>query len=284
MPIDEPTPEQAAMIARTLDRIRASHNDAPDSALEGLQRQVAPFPWSSAEIMLKARSDLGNLALLASRPRQAILQFRAVLERSSEPSADIRARALYGLAQAHRQLGENTTAERYFLRLGREYEGTVYADYARTGLGQIHSSGSDGVQVGRTAPRFEVLDTKQRAVSFDALLNPQGRNPVLLVFWKPRHAESVDLLAQLTQVWIARQPADNCIAFALESKRDEIDASAAAESGIRLVHCDREFAEPVAISYGVDVVPTHFLIGPNGMLLARNPSAEQLADILGHFR
>jgi hypothetical protein len=279
----EPNPTQRAQLSSLLDLSLRADPVQADELIAQIESALAEVPRCADPLVLKTRSQLATLALHASRPRLAELHFREVVERSGDDQPDLRGRALYGLAQAHELLDESATAERYARRLLAEHEGTRYADYARILLGRLERERAlDAPRTGQPAPRFEpVLDLLGRAWTLEALL-ARDRRAVLMVFWRPDSAESIRRLAQLAEIWArAGHTETHCLAFALERDKAAVEDSVR-KHGLTMpvVHCDAQFSHPVAARYGVGAVPSDYLIGPGGVVLARNAPLRRLQKIL----
>ena len=53
---------------------------------------------------------------------------------------------------------------------------------------------------------------------------------------------------------------------------------------VSVVPCCSDFLDPVVLAYGVDGVPTTFVLGPDGMLLGRDQGAQEIVHLLKKLR
>lgn len=132
------------------------------------------------------------------------------------------------------------------------------------------SGGSSGTtttqeyaKVGEVAPNFELKDISGNTISLKSF---RGK-PVFINFWATYCGPCVDEMPLLQQVYDERAD-DGLVMLVINSGEDEVKAGGFIErNGYTFtVPLDKEIE--LAMSYGVQYLPTTFLIDRDGILLA----------------
>ena len=233
--------------------------------------------------VLKARSRLGRLLLVSFASSDAIQELQNVIELARAPEhRDLRGRALYGIAQAQEMLGQVQACRTTLRQLQDEFEDTRYGRIAAIAARRL-SKPSGRARNGVVAPPFApLLDLDGRLVSHVSL----RLKPALLMFWSPDVDSSVKRVQRLAGAWKeAGGDPRQVVAFAVHPDRSRVAAVVKqAEWSVSVVPCCSDFLDPVVLAYGVDGVPTTFLLGPDGMLLGRDQGAQEIVHLLEKLR
>ncbi len=235
----------------------------------------------SAPQLLNARSRLAGLYLGSFALEMARREFTVILEQAESRDRDLRPRALYGLGQVQELSGKLDAAVNTLRRILRSYEGTRYATYAKIALQRIDSK--THAEIGKLAPAIRPhLDLTGKARDLASLLG----EPVLLLFWSPDHerglAQITTLLEAATEAGLGKR---QILSFGLHADTDQL-RDAIEEQGweVPVIPLNHEFLDPLVVNYGLRSIPSSFLIGPDGTLLARNLSPRRLAEALRALR
>ncbi|MEE9128171.1 MAG: hypothetical protein V3U11_13625 [Planctomycetota bacterium] len=233
-------------------------------------------------LLLKVRLRLGRSLLVSFRSTDAILELQQVSDLAKQPEhRDLRGRALYGLAQAQQMLGQVQASRTTLKQLQEEFEDTRYGRLA-TVLERLHAP-AKRARNGSPAPAFgPLLDLRGRSVSHTSL----RLKPALLLFWSPDIPDSIKRVERLASAWQgAGGDSRQIVAFAVHPDRARVWAAVKQHKwSVSVVPCGSDFLDPVVLAFGVDGVPTTFLLGPDGMLLGRDQGAREIAELLSRLR
>jgi hypothetical protein len=283
---------QATQPTRELDAAFAELRRALDQR-PGEVRGSSPRPRRLLEVfvqrfesepdarVLQARCWLGTLLLHALEPLAAKKQFEIVSERATAKDADLRARSLYGLAQSCELLGEEVATRGHLERVQREFRGTRYADWAAVARQRL-DPGRVALRAGAHAPAVApMLDLNAKSRDLRRL---QG-GPVMVVFWSVEHEASLATLKQWLQLWRrAGFTDDRFLVYALGAGADRLrERVRQAALDVPVIPCGDQFLEPVVMQFGVRALPAGFLLGADGVVLARDPSPAAYAALLAEL-
>lgn len=284
-----PTPLQqdyAELIQRLTSRVRADALGVKERLrmLRSFVERHTPPPDPDAYLVLmKVRLRLGRLLLVSFASREAIQELQDVVELAHAPEhRDLRGRALYGIAQAQEMLRQVQACRTTLRQLQEEFEDTRYGRIAAIAARRL-SKPSGRARNGVPAPAFgPLLDLEGRLVSLGAL----RLQPALLLFWSPDVEDSVERVGRLARAWQeAGGDSRQVVAFAVHPDRSRVAAVVKqAKWQVSVVPCGSDFLDPVVLAYGVDGVPTTFLLGPDGMLLGRDQGAREITQLLAKLR
>jgi len=276
--------EDYAELIRKLTH-QSKDNDKPTGTREHLHmlRTFIARHGSATDEVLKARLRLGRLLLVSFASSDAVQELRSVIKLARAPEhRDLRGRALYGIAQAQEMLGQIQACNTTLRQLQTEFEDTRYGRLAALAARRL-SKPSERAQNGFTAPPFgPLLDLDGRLVSHVSL-RPK---PALLLFWSPDVNSSVERVGRLARAWKEAGGAPRqVVALAVHPDRSRV-AAVVKQAGwsVSVVPCGSDFLAPVVLAYGVDGLPTTFLLGPDGTLLGRDQGAQEIARLLKKLR
>lgn len=248
-----------------------------------LDRHRPPADNEGHVLVLKARLRLGRLLLVSFACTEATQELQRVVDLAQAPRyRDLRGRALYGIAQAQEMLRQGEACRAILKQLQDEFEDTRYGRIAAIAARRLENA-SGRARNGVAAPAFgPLLDLDGRLVSDGAL----RLKPALLLFWSPDVDSSVKRVERLVRTW--RQGGGDpqqVVALAVHPDRKRVAAVAKkANWAVSVVSCGSDFLDPVVLAYGVDGVPTTFVVGPDGTLLGRDQGAQEIARLLQTLR
>lgn len=274
----EPAPDAQAELDRLVATWRATGAaaSARTDDLRAFVRRHAEREPAHASV-LRARIDLGGLLLASLRLAEARVEFEAVATHAPRGAIDMRAHALFGISQATELLGDAAAARVLLDRLIDEFAGTRYADLARIARTRLESPRP---VAGEPAPDFGArLDTSGKARSLVAL---RGRAAVL-VFWAPADAEG----AEHARAWCATaraagMPTEQILAFALGPEPPP-PAGEPRHLPATVVAASAGFLDDAVMRYRVASVPQCFVLGADGVVVARDPTPTRLAELLARL-
>jgi hypothetical protein len=233
-------------------------------------------------LVLKVRLRLGRSLLVSFSSSDALPELQQVSDFAKKPEhRDLRGRALYGIAQAQQMLGQVQASRTTCKLLQEEFEDTRYGRLAAA-LRHLREP-NRRARNGSAAPAFgPLLDLRGRSVSHTSL----RLKPALLLFWSPDVPDSLKQVDLLASTWRdAGGDSRQVIAFAVHPDRARVFATAKQHDwSASVIPCGSDFLDPVVLAYGVDGVPTTFLLGPDGMLLGRDQGRREIAELLGRLR
>lgn len=272
---------QGKLESPRLGGLRQPHHQRIELLEAFLTEHATTNNQASHLVLLQARIRLAGLYLSNFDLDQAKQQFTVVLKQVSPQDKDLRPRALYGLGQVQELDGQLDDATNTLRRIIRSYEGTRYATFAKVSLQRIQAK--DLAVIGKLAPAIRPhLDLTGKARDLSSLLG----EPVLLLFWSPDHLAG---LAQINKLLLAAKKADlatrQVLSFGMHADSDQLRVRIEAEGWkIPVIPLNQEFLDPLVIKYGLRSIPSSFLIGPDGTLLARNLSPTRLTAALRALR
>jgi hypothetical protein len=246
---------------------------------EFLDRFAGTIPTDdeSTRTVLAARCRLATLLLSRFELHAAATEFRAVVEEAGPVPADLRGSAMYGLAQALELDGQKNEATSLLDRLAKDLPGTRYSDYARIALHRMRNE--EPVMASRPLPSWGVrLDT---AGASRTLEEHRGRR-CLLFFWSVDEPDQTERLTKLVAVARAEGMGWNqMLAFASGRDRGDSRELAIPEGWeMPIVPLDSGFLDSLIMGYGITSIPTSFLVGADGELLARDLPPRRLRAVL----
>lgn len=251
-----------------------------------LDRHRPPPDHEDHALVLKARLRLGRLLLVSFASTEAIRELQKVVDLARSPKhRDLRGRALYGIAQAQEMLRQGEACRATLEQLQRDFEDTRYGRIAAIASRRLRDP-SGQARNGVPSPAFgPLLDLDGRLVG----LNTLKLKPALLMFWSPDVTSSIQQVERLARTW-QQNGGDprQVLAFAVHADRSRVAAIAKtapwSKLSLSVVPCGSDFLDPMVLAYGVDGVPTTFLLGPDGTLLGRNQGAQEIARVLKRIR
>ena len=284
-PAQQPAPQDLDAAYRKLraELEPGAAEDAPDRATriarwsKFIERHAESAPGALA--VLEARWRLGTLLLCHFETERARAEFSAVLDASRRAKLDLRGRCMYGIAQAFELEGKRIEARRALQRLTRRFAGTQYGEMARRALRRLEDE--KPIETAQPAPEFGArLDLTGASRKLAALRGA----PVVLVFWSP-DAEGIERAERVIDAARgAGLPTAQIVTFGIDT-----DANLLARTVERrrwkvpVVPLTDRYVDPVVLRYGVDSLPSSFLIGPAGILLARDLSPKRLRRTRGEL-
>ncbi len=223
---------------------------------------------------LRARLLLAGeqLRRLAAEPARA--EFERVLAAAPPTARDLRARALYGVAQAAQLGGRRGRCLAALRALEKQFRDLRYARLASAARQRLESSVE--VRVGHRAPAFgPVRDLTGR---LHATATRRGQS-TLILFVAPDDPPGVQRAARLSDAWRrGGQTADSVVWFALDPNLERIRAMVKQlQLASPVVACTDAYLSAAVLVFGVQALPDSYLIGPDGTLLSRSPRPRELA-------
>lgn len=228
-----------------------------------------------------ARCRLGSELLTAFDPSGARAAFEDAIDHAPADAIDIRGRALYGVAQAHELAGDLRLARGALDRAVDEVRGTRYARFAR--LARLRLDRERAIAIGVPLPEFGPrLDLAGKSRQLADLAGMPG----LVAFVSLADDDGLEEFGELLEVFErAGLDAEQVLVFAFDTDDRAARATAEREEWrASVITCDREFLDDAALLYAVRALPACYLIGPDGALLAREPTARRATEIVGALR
>ena len=226
---------------------------------------------------VRARLVLASNRLRSLSLWQALTEYQEAVSVTPPGHRELFARGLYGKAQCEELLGREEDCQATLERLVEDYADLRYARFARVTLQRLQSART--LRVGLPAPRFgPVLDTTGRAHSLASRLS----KPTLMLFLDPANEKD---LAETTRVLQAfhrggGDPSD-VLLFAFHGDLRAVRSVAGAQGwNMPIFLCNGAFLEPVVLQFSVHSLPASFLVGPDGVLLQRNPTPGELQEAI----
>ncbi|MCC6670474.1 MAG: hypothetical protein IT458_05390 [Planctomycetes bacterium] len=245
---------------------------------EFLSRHESAAP-ATHPVLLQARLRLAALDLQRGRADLAGKTFAQVAEAAPQALADVRGRALYGLAQARIVEGDDAAARAVLRRIAQEQAGTRYGDLARVALRQL-TDGAPAPRAGQRLPelRRPLIDLQGRTHD---LARTRGQ-PLLLVFYSPESEESLAALRRWREALDAgAQGRTTVLAIGVHADRAWVQRSAEEAAWQRpVVAATGEYLEEIVLALGVHAVPTTWVVAPDQTLMARNLPPERALALL----
>lgn len=232
---------------------------------------------SSAEV-LGAQLRLGGLALQRLDALTALKELDDVAVRAAATEPELRARALFGLHQAHLLAGEPLRAREALELILREHEDDAAAQGAKVALAQLEDRIAPAV--GKPMPRLafgvDLDDRKIEAKTFAA-------GPKLYVFWSMAHEPSQRRLEACARVWRKLGlPDRNLVAYAVDDDVGALRRLARSRNWtFRVLPAGAEgFLHSDWLHLGIQAVPTTMLVGLDDVLCATDLPPDRLEAVL----
>jgi hypothetical protein len=251
---------------------------ADRTALEAfLARHAATVDAASSLPIARARSMLGDVQLRLGDASAARQTFRRLANSArllpEADRVDVLARARYGLARATELAGDEAGAIAAYSDLleDRELAGTRYQRLAAIARNRLRASDVD-------APRLAVVtDLSGKSHRLDTF--GADRRALLLAFVEPGDDAGRALVLGAVR---AADAGDARTVVLVLGRDDELLRDAAREfaEADGVIPCPEGYAAEAATAYGVAATPTWFLLSPEGLQLARDPSPARLGELL----
>jgi hypothetical protein len=280
--VQAPAQDRSEAWRELRERLGRSEAPADDSRalLEAfIARHGSDEDGSTSVEVVSARLQLGALHLAAFDLPAAEAAFAAAEHSAPAAPLDLRASAVHGQAQTAELAGRDGRARDLYGRLVVDFAGTRYADFGRVALHRLDRPPAERPRVGRPAPEFgPVLD---RGGSARRLTGFLGR-PALLLFVDPTDPRGTAAMARLVQSARAAGLEDrSMITFAAD--RGEVALAALAkqpEFRMPIVPGEALFLSPPFLDYEIRSLPASVLIGPDGVIVARDLPPRRLRETL----
>jgi hypothetical protein len=312
-----PAPDLAADWALLRERLTVDGGVGPGIAIEPLDRsqrirllqgfldKFRAHPEPAAPELLDARLRLGALLLGARDWKGAETAFQNVVQVAPETALDAVGRARYGLAQTRILQGDLAGGRRLLASLRDEFVGTRWSDHATIALDWLARDGGPACRVGEPAPEFGPrVDRSGHVQSRRGLFG----TPAVLLFVSAVDPDSLESAWQrLRAARRAGLPDEQVLVFVLDADVGgrwtlaAVTSPSGDESRMVVASIDENgkplrgdvqalattafsahggFLDPALRYYRVDAIPSCILIGPDGTLLARDPSHKRFAEML----
>ncbi|MCB0547131.1 MAG: TlpA family protein disulfide reductase [Phaeodactylibacter sp.] len=236
--------------------------------------QLSDHYFSELKVEYEAaveKQDMEKLALLEKEKDELLLQFIHDMEaavRQMGPSAE--AYQALSFFDSHKNFG--------FLA---EMAGAFEKQYPQAGMTKALAhrvKRAALVQQGALAPDFTTRDIFSEAV---ALSDYRGTY-VLVDFWASWCLPCLAERPKLVEVYESRRPQGfHILSISLDEEADKWEAAIA--KGQMPWRQVRDADGAIAGLYLVSSLPANFLLGPEGKILAKNVTAEQLEALLGEL-
>lgn len=230
--------------------------------------------------VLSARLRLGSISLQRLDAKKAEETFSSIAELARTELRDLRAKALFGLHQAHVLAADRESARKALATIVSEYDGESAAKTAEVAMAHLEDDAE--VELGRPLPELVYgKDLDDRAISEESF----AKGPRLLVFWTIAHAPSQARLEAYAREWrrLSLEP-KNLVAYAVDDDTAML-RRVASEKGFSftvLPALGDGYLHPDWLRLSITAVPTALLIDSDGRLLANDLPPDRLARLLGN--
>lgn len=227
----------------------------------------------SHRIVLKARFTLGAEALRTRRVDDAAAEFEEIRRRSDRDAPwglDLFGFATIGLAQAAESAGRTLDARQLYREVKVRCPATRYADWAELGLARLQTKAP---AVGEQLPELPLL--RDRSDQTHRVRDLRGEPAILLFLSGPQEdSRRRTILSALRAEDIATNRLWTFTERALPISPEGPPA------GDRVFPSQNGLLSDIALSCRIQATPTWLVLGPDGRLVARNPSPQRLRQIL----
>ncbi len=291
-------------ILKKMDALAAKHADSPDggyiaghtflwaidiepnSLLDRFEILVKRFPHS--EVIVYA---LESVPFVYQESGQAS-QWTKWLDRLAikTENAEAKFSSLLAAGRIHMAAGENNAATMALKKLqavtakamadikpGSDKDEALYAaDYQKLAKGLIYEL--EHLQVGMAAPTFSTKTVDGKEISLKSL---RGK-VVLLDFWATWCGPCVAEIPNLKKAVKALQGKPfEILAVAIDEDKQGLEQLIKAIDAPGIHTWDPKGSEnPVGLLYNVERLPTWYLVDQQGIIQARDPDSEKLADLV----
>lgn len=230
--------------------------------------------------VLSARLRLGSISLQRLDAKKAEETFSSIAELAGTELRDLRAKALFGLHQAHLLAADRESARKALSTIVSEYDGQPAAKTAEVAMAHLEDDAK--VELGRRLPELVYgRDLDDRAITDETF----AEGPRLLVFWTIAHAPSQARLEAYARAWqrLSLSP-KNLVAYAVDDDTAML-RRIASEKGFTftvLPALGDGYLHPDWLRLSITAVPTALLIDRDGRLLANDLPPDRLARLLGN--